>query len=199
MGIFLGVGTVLIYSEILKIHRKRPPRIIVTSWYGDAFRTSRQWFPLTQWPVMQGLGVFFVVSLNELSNTHSSYRWFQTPWRSCDATMLPIPSECLIMFALFFMEKIALGIRLMYFHDTCLHGPLARYVKLQTAHAPWMPWTVSPPPRVSNPDMPHGTCVTHVPWCMPGLLTSGFRWSQRRGETFPAFPAHAQPASLRIW
>ena len=109
MGIFLGVGTVLIYSEILKIHRKRPPRIIVTSWYGDAFRTSRQWFPLTQWPVMQGLGVFFVVSLNELSNTHSSYRWFQTPWRSCDATMLPIPSECLIMFALFFYGKDSPG------------------------------------------------------------------------------------------
>ena len=26
--------------------------------------------------------------------------------------------------------------------------------------------------RVNNPDMHHGTCVTHVPGCMPGLLTS---------------------------
>ena len=30
--------------------------------------------------------------------------------------------------------------------------------------------------------MHHGTCVTHVPWCMPGLLTSGFLWIQRRGK-----------------
>ena len=33
---------------------------------------------------------------------------------------------------------------------------------------------------VSDPDMHHGTCVTHVPWCMPGSLTSGFLWSQWR-------------------
>ena len=67
------------------------------------------------------------------------------------------------------------------------------------AHAPGMPGTFSPPPRVSDPDMHHGTCVTHVPWCMPGSLTSSFLWSRWRGKTFPAFPAHAQPAILRIW
>ena len=33
---------------------------------------------------------------------------------------------------------------------------------------------------LSDPDMHHGTCVTHVPWCMPGSLTSGFRWSRWR-------------------
>ena len=48
------------------------------------------------------------------------------------------------------------------------------------AHAPGMAGTFSPPPRVSDPDMHHGTCVTHVPWCMPGSLTSGFRWSRWR-------------------
>ena len=32
--------------------------------------------------------------------------------------------------------------------------------------------------RVSDPDMCHGTCEAHVPWCMPGLLTSGFLWSR---------------------
>ena len=36
--------------------------------------------------------------------------------------------------------------------------------------------------RVCDPDMHHGTCVTHVPWCMPWLLTSGFLWSWRRGK-----------------
>ena len=71
--------------------------------------------------------------------------------------------------------------------------------KITGVHAPRMPGTFSPPPRVSDPDMHHDTCVTHVPWCMPGSLTSGFLWSRRRGKTFPAFPTHAQPAILRIW
>ena len=63
-----------------------------------------------------------------------------------------------------------------------VHGPLARYVKLRVAHAPGMPGTFSPPPLVSDPDMHHGRCVTHVPWCMPGSLTSGFLWSRCRGK-----------------
>ena len=71
--------------------------------------------------------------------------------------------------------------------------------KIAGAHAPGMPGTFSPSPQVSDPDMHHGTCVTHVPWCMPGSLTSGFLWNRRRGKTFPAFPAHAQTAILRIW
>ena len=58
------------------------------------------------------------------------------------------------------------------------HGPLTRYVKLRVPHAPWMPGKFSPPPRVSNPDMHHGTFVTHVPWCMLGSLASGFLWSR---------------------
>ena len=58
------------------------------------------------------------------------------------------------------------------------HGSLTRYVKLRVAHAPG---TFSPP-RVSDPDMHHGTCVTHVPWCMPGSLTRGFLWSRWRGK-----------------
>ena len=40
--------------------------------------------------------------------------------------------------------------------------------------------TLSPPPRVSDPDMHHSTCMAHVPWCMPGSLTSGFLWSRWR-------------------
>ena len=55
---------------------------------------------------------------------------------------------------------------------------LARYVKLRVAHAPGIPGTLSPPPRVSDPDMHHGTCVTRVTWCMPGSLTSCFLWSR---------------------
>ena len=51
------------------------------------------------------------------------------------------------------------------------YGPLARYVKLRFAHALGMPGAFSPPPRVSDPDMHHGTCVMYVPWCMPASIT----------------------------
>ena len=48
-------------------------------------------------------------------------------------------------------------------------------------------------PLVSDPSMHHGTCMTHVPWCMPGSIIRG------AGKTFPAFPSHEQHAILRIW
>ena len=54
--------------------------------------------------------------------------------------------------------------------------------KLRVAHAPGMPGTFSPPPRVSDPDMHHGTCVTHTTWCMPGSLDSDFIWNRWRGK-----------------
>ena len=60
--------------------------------------------------------------------------------------------------------------------------------KIAGAHAPGMPRTFSPWPQVSDPDMHHGTCVTHVPWCMPGSLTSGFLWNRRRGGNVPGIP-----------
>ena len=82
------------------------------------------------------------------------------------------------------------------FKEHVHHGPLSRYVKLRVAHAPGMPGTFSPPPRVSDLDMHHGTCVMHVPWGMPRSPT--ILCSRWRGEKFLAFPAHAQPAILRI-
>ena len=36
--------------------------------------------------------------------------------------------------------------------------------------------------QVSDPDMHHGACVTHVPWWMTESLTSGFLWSRWRGK-----------------
>ena len=63
-----------------------------------------------------------------------------------------------------------------------------------TAHARLLPDTqnyglcsvnagnVFPPPRVSDPDMHHGTCAMHVPWCMSGSLSSGFLWSRWWGK-----------------
>ena len=48
-------------------------------------------------------------------------------------------------------------------------------------------------PLVSDPGMHHGTCVTHVPWCMSGSLTCG------DGESVPGKPRACAPAILRIW
>ena len=56
----------------------------------------------------------------------------------------------------------------------------ASYPTLWVTHAPAMMF--SPPPLVSDPDIHHGTCVTHVPWCIPGSLTSDFLWSRLRGK-----------------
>ena len=49
-------------------------------------------------------------------------------------------------------------------------------------HALGMPGTFSPPLRVTDPDIHHGKCVTQVPWCMPGSLSSDFLWSRLRGK-----------------
>ena len=38
-------------------------------------------------------------------------------------------------------------------------------------------------PLVRDPGMHHGTCVTHVPWCMLGSLTGG------GGENVPSIPS----------
>ena len=65
-----------------------------------------------------------------------------------------------------------------------MNESLTRYVKLRVAHASGMPGTFSPLPRVSDPDMQHGTCVTHVAWCMLGALTSSFLWSRWRRKRF---------------
>ena len=45
--------------------------------------------------------------------------------------------------------------------------------------------TISPPPMLSDPDMHHGMYVSHVPWCMPWLQTSGFlqsQWRRKRSQ-----------------
>ena len=59
------------------------------------------------------------------------------------------------------------------------HGPLTRYAKLRVVHEPRMPGErffrhrLRRKPLVSDPGMHHGTCVTHMPWCISGSLTRG--------------------------
>ena len=78
----------------------------------------------------------------------------------------------------FYQSRYLQEIILRYQNNGCVHGPLTRYVKLRVAYAPGMPGTFSPALRASDPDMHHGMCVKHVPWCMPGSLTRGFLWSR---------------------
>ena len=49
-------------------------------------------------------------------------------------------------------------------------------------------------PLVSDPGMHHGTCVTHVPWCMSGSLTHG------GGENVPGIPSACATRDLTyLW
>ena len=78
------------------------------------------------------------------------------------------------------------------------NGPLTRCVKFRVAYVPGMTGKFSrhrlqQKPLVSDPSIHHGTCVTHMPWCILGSLTRGGE------EAFPVFPAHAQPAILIVW
>ena len=79
------------------------------------------------------------------------------------------------------------------------YGPLTRYVKLRVAHAPGMPVTFSPPPTSKE------NHYLWIPACITARASRKCRDACRdrkpvvAGKTFPAFPAHAQPAILRIW
>ena len=74
-----------------------------------------------------------------------------------------------------------------------LHGPLTRYVKLRVVHVRGMLGTFSPPPRVIDPDMHHvrdAHAVMHA-----RISNQRFPLKSAAWKTFPAFPAHAQPAT----
>ena len=78
-----------------------------------------------------------------------------------------------------------------------MHGPLTRYAKLRVAHALGISGTFPKPPQVSDPYMHHvhgARAVMHA-----AIANCRFHLKSVAGKTFPAFPAHAQPAILRIW
>ena len=113
--------------------------------------------------------------------------WFW--WPLCKFVTVPLPCG-----NLHWIYRESVSYR--FVRKVWAHGPLTRYVKLRIVHAPGMPGTFSPPPRVNDPDMHHGTCVTcvtHVPWCMPGSLT-------RSGNgNVSGIPGTCPTSKLRIW
>ena len=102
---------------------------------------------------------------------------------------------CMILyycFSMYFPLRFIVASTSSYSHrpKPIIHGPLVRYIKLRFAHAPGMPEMFSPPLRVSDSDMHHSTCVMHVPWCIPGSLTSSFLWSQWGKRSRHSRPMH---------
>ena len=59
------------------------------------------------------------------------------------------------------------------------NGSLTRYAQVRVAHAPGMPGTFSSSPRVNDPDIHHGTCVIHMPWCMSRCTIRNFAYLVR--------------------
>ena len=79
------------------------------------------------------------------------------------------------------------------------HGPLTRWVKLLFVHAPGIPGTFSPPPTSKETHqllIPACTTARAWPTCRDACRD---RYPTVAGKAFPAFPAYAQPAILRIW
>ena len=76
-------------------------------------------------------------------------------------------------------------------YDYC-HGPLTRYVKLRIVHAPGMLRTFSPAADFK------GNRYLAIPACIMARASRTCRDACRDRLT-AAFPAHAQPAILRIW
>ena len=132
-------------------------------------------FP-SQWPVTRNFDVVFDLQLKKRLSKQSRSWWFETPspslWSHCNGY-----------------------IRFGYWYNRCYCtiGKTYKWNKFELNQRKFIPQRASsqiriiagcacagnagnvfPPPRVSDPDMDHGTCVTHVPRCISGSLTSGF-------------------------
>ena len=96
-------------------------------------------------------------------------------------------------------SRVLAGIRLFSYHVELTQWASCQIRKIAGCACAGNAGNVSPrcrfqrKPLVSDPGMHHGTCVTHVPWCMSGSLTCG------DGENVPGIPGACATAILRIW
>ena len=115
--------------------------------------------------------MFFYLCLDKKLIKHSKRWWFETPsrslWRHCNAPSIRLQTGSS------YSTK-----RLTLLPSSSKTTPWKKWAsswirKITGCAYAGMPGTFSPPKRVSDLDLHHGTCLTHVPWCMPGSLTSG--------------------------
>ena len=121
--------------------------------------------------IIWSFNVWFAVSLNKLSTEQSSCRWSRrhTIEVTCRSHIRYIRDPNFVITA---PTDVLAPISAR--PSTGAVWASCQICKIAGCACAEMPGTFSPPPRVSDPDMHHGTCVTHVPWCMTGSLTSGF-------------------------
>ena len=79
------------------------------------------------------------------------------------------------------------------------HGSLTRYVNLWVAHAPGMPGTFSPPPTSKDTASYRSQHASRHVRDARAVMHVGIANPVGARKAFPAFPAHAQHATLRIW
>ena len=99
------------------------------------------------------------ISLGYFALAVKTTKWIAKTWPSENGTIAVVPTMAT-------MESCSMGL----IPDT------------QNCSCAGNAGNVSPPLRVSDPDIHHGMCVMHMPWCMSGSLTSGFLWSRWRGK-----------------
>ena len=126
---------------------------------------GHNWTP-SESPVIYTFDIFWVFFLSKNNPLNKQLKlsviWnaMALMWRHCNAIL--------------FLQLLHQAKQKQLQADVSHQWASCQIIKLRFAHAPGMQGTFSPPPRVSDPDMHHSTCVTHVPWCMSGSLTSGF-------------------------
>ena len=88
---------------------------------------------------------------------------------SCKATLHSRPPRRVV-----FLERFRCILNEASVYYPCIHGPLTRYVKMEC----WGRFSrhrLQMKPLVSDPGMHHGTCVTHVSWCISWSLNPRWR------------------------
>ena len=130
---------------------------------------------------------------DDTTGSKSSWWWFEKPWRSLVISM--VGAKCTLMawyvknpdehcYITWFFKVLTLWPQHNIAEKPCTYSmgilPDTQNCGLRMRRE--CRERFSPPPFVSDPDMRHGTCVEHAPWCMPGSLTSGFFWNRRRGK-----------------
>ena len=129
---------------------------------------------------MQSFGIFFGVTWNRLSNKLSSWWWIKAHLRhSCYVSVVGKAGY-----------RLPCGMGLLPYQIRKIAGCACAG---NAGNVFFSRRRFQRKPLVSDPGMHHGTCVTHVPWCMSGSLTCS------DGENVPGIPGACAPAILCIW